>query len=138
MKSFRIKHKIKVTHGSKGMALLFTMVIMIALSSIVATYLGYIQFSTRSTGAQISDSQAMYLAEAGIYYGIYQLKLNSAWTGTPSPVALGEGIFSASVTNLGGGDYRLTSTGTVNGQFRTVQQDVNTAITPKIDTWREI
>ena len=137
MKNVQVNHKRKGFSGNKGMALLFTMVIMITLSTIVATYLGYVQFSTRSTGAQISDSQAMYLAEAGIHYGIYQLKLNSTWTGTPSPVSLGEGIFSISVANLPGSDYRLTSTGTVNGQFRTAQQDVDATVTAIINTWNE-
>ena len=137
MKNIHVNHEIKRACGNKGMALLFTLVIMMTLSSIVATYLSYVQFSTRSTGAQISDSRAMYLAEAGIHYGIYQLKLNSTWTGTPSPVALGEGIFSVSVTNLPGNDYRLTSTGTVNGLFRTAQQDVNATVTPIINTWSE-
>ncbi len=83
MKNAHVNHKIKGSCGNKGMALLFTMIIMMTLSSVVAAYLGYVQFSTRSTGAQISDSQAMYLAEAGIHYGIYQLKLNSTWIGTP-------------------------------------------------------
>jgi len=137
MKNVQVNHEIKGACSNKGMALLFTMVIMIALSSIVATYLGYVQFSTRSTGAQISDSQAMHLAEAGIQYGIYQLKLNSAWTGTPSPVSLGGGIFSVSVINLPSSDYRLISTGSVNGLFRTAQQDLNATITPVINTWSE-
>ncbi|MBC8392804.1 MAG: hypothetical protein H8E17_09610 [Deltaproteobacteria bacterium] len=137
MKNIHINHKMKGSCGNKGMALLFTMVIMMTLSSIVATYLGYIQFSTRSTGAQISDSQAMYLADAGIQYGIYQLKLNAAWIGTPTPVALGEGIFSVSVTTLPGSEYRLISTGTVNSLFRTMHQDVDATVTPIMNTWSE-
>lgn len=138
MKIFRIKHKTKVTHHNRGTVLLFTLIVMIAVTSVVGAYLGFVQYSTISTGAQISDSQAIYLAEAGIHYGIYSLKQDSVWTGTPSPVSLGQGTFSVSVSDLGGGDYRLTSTGTVDDQFRTTQQDVTATITPKIDTWKEI
>jgi len=138
MKNFRIKHKTKVIHGNKGVVLLFTLIVMITVTSVVGAYLGFVQYSTISTGAQISDSQAIYLAEAGIHYGIYSLKQNPAWTGTSSPVSLGEGTFSVSVIDLGGGDYRLTSTGTVDGQFRTAQQEVTVTVTHKTNTWQEI
>jgi len=138
MKIFRIRYKTRLTHRNKGAVLLFILIVMITVSSVVGAYLGFIQFSTKSTGAQISDSQAVYLADAGIHYGIYSLKQDPSWTGTPSPISLGEGSFSVSVSDLGGGDYRLTSTGTVDELFRTVQLDVNSTVTPKPDTWKEI
>jgi len=121
---------IRDTRYEKGAALLFTLMVMIVLTSMVGAYLGFVHSSTRSTGAQISDSQAIYLADAGIHYGIYSLKQDSSWRGTSLPVSLGEGTFSVSVADsdsvpdLGEGDYRLTSTGTVDDQSRTVQQDV--------------
>jgi Tfp pilus assembly protein PilX len=138
MKNFRIEYKKKVVHHNKGAVLLFVLIVMITVSTVVGAYLGFVQFSTKSTGAQISDSQAIYLAEAGIHYGIYSLKQDSGWTGTSFPVSLGEGTFSVNVTDLGGSEYRLTSTGTVNGQFRTIQLDVTATITPKTNTWKEI
>jgi len=124
MKIFRTKHKSKVTHGNKGAVLLFILMVMIVLTSMVGAYLGFVQASTKSTGAQIVDSQVFYLADAGIHYGIYSLKQSSEWTGTALPVSLGEGTFFVSATDLGGGDYRLISIGTVKGQSRTIQQDV--------------
>ncbi|MBN1805986.1 MAG: hypothetical protein JW837_12115 [Sedimentisphaerales bacterium] len=136
MKIFRIKHRTKATPVKEGMVLLFTLIVMITVSSVVGAYLGFVSYATRSTGAQISESQAIYLADAGIHYGIYNLLQDSGWTGT-SPVSLGEGTFSVSVTGIGGGDYRLISTGNVYGQSRIVQQDVNSTIIPKTNTWQE-
>ncbi len=116
------KHKSTIIYGRKGAALLLTLIVMITLTSVVGAYLGFVQSSTRSTGAQIADSQAIYLADAGLHYGIYNLKQDSGWAGTASPISLGEGTFSVSVTDLGGGDYRLTSTGTVDDLSRQIQQ----------------
>jgi cytoskeletal protein CcmA (bactofilin family) len=124
MRLFRFKYKTKVTYGNKGAVLLFTLMVMIVLTSMVGTYLAFVRCSTKSAGAQIVDSQVFYLADAGIHYGIYSLKQSSEWTGTALPVSLGEGTFSVSATDLGGGDYRLTSIGIVDGRSRTVQQDV--------------
>jgi len=138
MRLFRFKHKAGVTCGNKGSVLLFTLMVMIVLTSMVGAYLGFVQVSTRSTGAQIVDSQVFYLADAGIHYGIYSLKQDSSWTGTASLVSLGEGTFSVSAIPLGG-DRRLTSIGTVDGQSRTLQQDVTLApVSLKADTWQEI
>jgi Tfp pilus assembly protein PilX len=132
-----LKYKKRIASNEKGIVLLFVMFIMISLTSVVMAYLGYIYYSTRSTDAQITDSQAVYLAEAGIHYGIYNLKLDDTWTGTSSAVDLGRGDFSVTVNSLGGGEFRLISTGTVSDQSRTIQQDVNDAIIPKNNTWQE-
>ena len=110
---------------------------MVTVTSVVGAYLGFVSYATKSTGSQISESQAIYLADAGIHYGIYNLIQDPGWTGTSSPVSLGEGNLSVSVSDIGGGDYRLTSTGTVYGQSRTVQQDVNSTAVPKTNTWQE-
>jgi type II secretory pathway component PulK len=138
MKMLLNEHKSRRTYCNKGMALLFVLMVMIVLTSVVGAYLGFVQLSTKSTGAQIIESQAFYLADAGIHYGIYNLKQDSGWSGTPSPVSLGEGTLSVSVIDLGGGDYQLTSTGTVDGQSRTLRQDVNSAVMPKYNTWQEM
>jgi hypothetical protein len=138
MNNFQTICKTEVNPIKKGMALLFTLIVMVTVSSVIGAYLGFVAFTTKSTSSQISESQAIYLADAGIHYGIYNLKQDLGWTGTPSPVSLGEGIFSVSVGDLVGGDYRLTSIGNVYGQIRTVQQDVNSVAIPKTNTWQEL
>jgi len=102
MKMFRTKHKSNSPYCNKGAVLLFTWIVMIALISVVGAYLGFVQSSTKSTGAQIEDSQAIYLADAGLQYAIYRLTdsdyrgsvsrdKNSSTTGSAN---LGEGSFS--------------------------------------------
>ncbi len=137
MKILLNKYKSRGTYCNKGVVLLFILMVMIVLTSVVGAYLGFVQLSTKSTGAQITESQTFYLADAGIHYGIYSLKQNPNWTGTTSAVPLGEGTFYISVTNLGS-DYRLTSIGTIDGQSRTLRQDVNSTIIPMTDAWLEI
>ena len=143
MRLFRVKYKIKVACANKGSALLIILMVMIALTSMVVGYLGFVQASTKSTGAQIVDSQVFYLAEAGLHYGMYNLNQDSGWTGDTDH-SLGEGNFTVTSTDLGGDDYRLISTATLDDQSRTVQQDVSLVIDPNgttvaiiSNTWRE-
>ncbi len=138
MRLFRFEHKTRVTCANKGSVLLITLMVMVVLASMVGAYLGFVQASTKSVGAQIVDSQVFHLAEAGLHYGIYNLKQDSGWTGETDH-SLGKGSFTITSTNLGGADYRLISTGTVNDQSRMVQQDVSlgASLTLKTNTWKE-
>ena len=104
MRLFQTKHKPKVTYGKKGAVLLFTLIVMITLTSVVGAYLGFVQYSTRSTGAQISDSQAIYLAEAGLQKAIWNLKTpgdsgeqGEDWTTVGRTEDLGSGSYTMEV-----------------------------------------
>ncbi len=142
MKSFRIKHKLKVTYGKKGAVLLFTLMVMITLTSVVGAYLGFVQYSTRSTGAQIADSQAIYLAEAGLHKAVWYL-LNTApdsstdgsWRTTAYPAEAGPDPNDPQQESLGEGTYtiwvedsasnvKITARGTAGDLSRTIEQTV--------------
>ncbi len=104
MRLFRTKHKSKVTYSNKGTALLFTLIVMIVLTSMVGAYLGFVQASTKNTGAQISDCQAIYLAEAGLHKAILNLMRTVAnggqgegWTTTGTTESLGSGSYTMEV-----------------------------------------
>lgn len=58
----------------KGATLLITMIIMIAMTSVVGAYPGMVQHCTKSIGAQIVDSQAIYPADAGLDLAIRYLR----------------------------------------------------------------
>ena len=101
MKLFRIEHKPKATYGKKGAVLLFTLMVMIVLTSVVVAYLGFVQASTRSTGAQTVDSHAIYLADAGLQKAIWNLMRTVAnggqgenWTTAGTTENLGEGSYT--------------------------------------------
>ncbi len=114
MKPFRIKHKSKVTYGRKGVVLLFTLMVMIALISVVGAYLGFVQSSTRSTGAQIEDSQAIYLADAGVNQAIWYL-MNTApdgsgdysWRTTAYPAVPGPNSTDPQQESFGNGTFTI-------------------------------
>jgi Tfp pilus assembly protein PilX len=74
MSIFNMRYEIRDTRYEKGAVLLFTLIVMIVLTSVVGAYLDFVHSSTKSTGAQISDSQAIYLAEAGLQKAIWNLK----------------------------------------------------------------
>lgn len=102
MSIFNTKCEIRDTRYEKGTVLLFTLLVMITLTSVVGAYLGFVQYSTRSTGAQISDSQAIYLAEAGLQKAIWNLKTPVGSGGQ------GEDWTTAGTTeNLGSGSYTM-------------------------------
>jgi Tfp pilus assembly protein PilX len=91
----------RYTRYEKGAALLFTLMVMIVLTSVVGAYLGFVQSSTKSTGAQISDSQAIYLAEAGLQKAVWNLMRTAAnggqgenWTTTGTTENLGAGSYT--------------------------------------------
>jgi len=101
MKFFQTRHKSKVTYNNKGAALLFTLMVMVVLTSVVGAYLGFVQSSTRSTGAQIIDSQVVYVAEAGLQKAVWNLMRTAAnggqgenWTTAGTTENLGEGSYT--------------------------------------------
>ena len=101
MSFFDTRYKIRDVRYEKGVALLFTLMVMIVLTSVVGAYLGFVQYSTRSAGAQISDSQALYLAEVGLQKAIWNLMRTAAnggqgenWTTAGTTENLGEGSYT--------------------------------------------
>ncbi len=144
MKPFQIKHKSKVTYGRKGVVLLFTLMVMVTLISVVGAYVGFVQSSTRSTGAQIEDSQAIYLADAGVNQAIWYLNniapdgssdyswRTTAYPAVPGPDvtdpqqrSVGDGTFTIWVQDLGS-DIRLYARGTVGELTRIITQTMVT------------
>lgn len=81
-----------------------------------------VNFSARNV---LEETQARYLAEAGIAHAVHALRTEA---GTPNltllqePVQLGEGSFAVSFDL---GQSLITSTGTVNGVKKTLQLQYN-------------
>jgi hypothetical protein len=104
MSIFNTRYEIRDTRYEKGAALLFTLMVMIVLTSVVGAYLGFVQASARSTGAQISDRQAIYLAEAGLQKAVWNLMRTVAnggqgenWTTAGTTESLGDGSYTMAV-----------------------------------------
>ena len=138
----KTKHKLTVNRDKKGAVLLFTLIVMITLTSVVGAYLGFVQSSTRSTGAQIEDSQAIYLADAGLNQAIWYL-MNTApdgsgdysWRTTAYPAvpgpdpndpqqeSFGNGTFTIWVQDSGS-NIQIYARGTVGELTRIITQTV--------------
>lgn len=136
----KTKHKLTIDRGRKGAVLLFTLIVMITLISVVGAYLDFVQSSTRSTGAQIEDSQAIYLADAGLDMAIWYLRNTApdgsgdcSWRTTAYPAvpgpdpndpqqkSLGNGTFTIWVQDSGS-DIQVYARGTVGGLSRVITQ----------------
>jgi len=115
MSIFNTQYEIRYTRYQKGAVLLFTLMVMITLISVVGAYLGFVQSSTRSTGAQISDSQAIYLADAGLDMAIWYLRntapdgsTDCSWrTTTAYPLAPGPDPNDPQQESYGNGTFTI-------------------------------
>ena len=105
--------------------LITIIVVMLTLSLIGASLFelgATVNFSARHV---LEETQARYLAEAGIAHAIHALRTQA---GTPNmellrePVELGDGYF---VVSFDLGQALITSTGTVNGVKKTLQLQYN-------------
>ncbi|MFH1615947.1 MAG: discoidin domain-containing protein [Planctomycetota bacterium] len=134
MRIFRTKHKSNASYCNKGSVLLFTLMVMIGLTSVVGAYLGFVRYSTKSTGAQITDSQAVYLAEAGLQKAIWNLMRTAAnggqgenWTTAGTTENLGEGGYTMVVERwdwaLAANDATVSSDDSAVGQPATNAND---------------
>lgn len=60
--------------GQEGVVLIFGIILLVALSATVIAYVCLVGSETKRIGYQIADSQALYLAEAGICHVLFLLK----------------------------------------------------------------
>ncbi len=114
MSIFITKHRTRDMRYEKGAALLFTLIVMIVLTSVVGAYLGFVQSSTRSIGAQIADSQAIYLADASLDMAIWYLRntapdgsTDCSWRTTAYPASPGAGATDPQQRSLGEGTFTI-------------------------------
>jgi len=134
----------------KGMVLLFTLIVMIVLTSVSGAYLGFVQSSTKSTGAQITDAQAFYVAEAGLQKAVWNILTpvpQGGWgkfgagQSRSEEASFGAGTYSVTAIRTGN-TYTINSTGTVGGLSRSLHQQFSTgggpSLTPVVDTWHEV
>jgi len=142
MSIFNTKYKIRDTRYEKGAALLFTLIVMITLTSVVGAYLAFVQHCTRSTGAQITDSQAIYLAEAGLQKAIWNLKTpeisggkGEDWKTAGAEEYLGDVSYIMDVETW---DWALAANNaTASASSSAPGHDPNKAIDDSNDTWWE-
>jgi len=116
----------------KGVVLILTFIIMTTLTAIVVAFLSLTSIQTKGSGYNIADSQALWLAEAGIQKAFYTLKNDASYQNSPTTISgtLGGGTYSVSCVK-NANTYTFTSTGTVSSLNRKITQSVVVGSTPE-------
>lgn len=127
---------------SRGAILILAFIFLVALSGIVVTYISLVGRSTKIVGFGVTDSQALYLAEAGIHRAIWYLEntapdgsTDGSWRTTAYPADPGPNPTDPQQESFGNGsfiiwvegpisDIQITSRGIVAGLERTVRQEI--------------
>jgi len=83
--------------NKKGMVLILTFIIMVALAAIAVTFLYMTSVQTRASGRNIQDAQAFWVAEAGLAKARWALTTGGqavGWSEPPSsPFGAGNGTY---------------------------------------------
>ena len=114
---------------------------MLFISLIVVAFLDIVTIDQKIATNQIWDSQASFIADAGVETAIYELRLDNTYSGTGGDVEFPSG--SGDTYNVTVSGSIITSTGTIGDFSRTVE--VNFSLTPssplhtvKINSWKEL
>jgi len=104
------------THNTRahkqGYVLVLALVFLGIFFTTATAYLNFVTTSARSARVDISQSQALAIAEAGMNKAVYQLNQNTSYTGETT-TSFGEGVFTVSVSNIDSVSKRVTATGYV-------------------------
>jgi hypothetical protein len=127
------------TSGQRGYVALISVLIVGAVSLVAA--LGILTSGTesqRSTLVMQQSTQAQGLASACAEESLQVIHDNTAYTGTNS-LALGVGSCAYTVTNTGGQNRVIDTTGTVNTVVRKLKVYVTiTATSITVTSWQEV
>lgn len=74
-----------------GVVLTFGVILLVALTTVIIAYVCLVSSDTKHTGYQVGDSQALYLAEAGLQKAIWRLKYDANWRGVGETETLSPG-----------------------------------------------
>lgn len=125
-----MKHILLKTNKKTGQVLTLAIALLGIMLIVGTAVISFSEQSMLTTRHSYKKTQCLSIAEAGIDYGIRQLNLNSSYTGTTTPITIGNGQFEVAVT--GSGITReLTSTAYFPNKNnyeikKTLRADINT------------
>lgn len=104
---------------NNGMAFVAAFSVYAILLVLTATFLWMTDSDLNISTNHRDTAKALYAGEAGLEYGIYNLLADwNNWTGTPSPISLGDGRFEVAVTSLTYDRKEILATGFVDKSQR--------------------
>jgi len=104
--------KKSIYKNQKGQVILVGLVFFAVLLLFSGALTTYVSSHTKSSRTSVNKAKTLRLAEAGIDKAAYELNQDSGYTGEDN-TALGDGVFSVSVSNISGSAKRITSTACV-------------------------
>lgn len=96
----------------RGSILLLTLVFLGIFVTVSAALLGYITTSLRAERTAVAAAQALAIAEGAMDAAVSQINQNPSYAGE-TDIALGNGIFTVSVSTIDSSTKRVTATGYV-------------------------
>ncbi len=123
----------------RGYITLVSVLVVGAVGAAIATSLILLGLSSSRTSFALEQSdQAKALADACVEEALRVIRDNSSYTGTDG-FSLGQGTCSYTVTDLGGENRELESTGTVGTVVRKAEINIDT-INPQLSilSWEEL
>jgi hypothetical protein len=118
-------------------ALIAVLVIGAASLAIALTLLVSGTDSQREILITQQSAQARNLAKGCVDEALQQIRDNTAFTGTGS-LTLGQGSCTYTVTNTGGSNRTISSSGTVQNSIRKIQASVTIGTSISITSWQEV
>lgn len=110
-----------------GFILVALLVFMSLMAASAAAAVGMMTAEAQHMAYERNGMQAFYLAEAGAERSLHMLRGNPAWRTGFTSVSLGAGAYSATVADIPGGLVRITATGDVRGDVRSLEVTATTA-----------
>ena len=137
-------HKVQMRRymrENKGVALILALFTMLFISLIVVAFLDIATIDQLIATNQIRDSQAGFIADAGVETAIYELRQDNTYTGTGVDIEFPSG--SGNTYNVTVSGSTITSTGTIGDFSRTVEVDFLLIdsffpYTVRINSWKEL
>lgn len=106
--------------NEKGSGIIWALLILAMMTSISASVFGLSFWEARNVSADLSQSKAFYLAEAGLDHKLQEIRLGNS--NSISPTTLGPGSYQVTYNSATG---QITSVGTVDGFNRTIVGKIN-------------
>ncbi|MBM2817543.1 MAG: hypothetical protein HW401_133 [Parcubacteria group bacterium] len=112
--------------GNKGAALLISVLFFLIISvTLVVGSVGTVITTKRISRNLIESKSSYFTSEAGIEDALYRIKKNKQIS-NPEVTALNGGTASIVVTDSGGGEKEITSTGDISSNTRKIKASVTT------------
>jgi Tfp pilus assembly protein PilX len=128
----------------KGVALLLALFTLVLASLLAISFMDLTTTDLQITDNLYRKNQALYLADAGVEYAIYQLRNDKNWNKTKKPIDLPSGSGNTYSVTYSSTSGTITSVGALNsGPQVTLEAKVSVSgskspYTVKTIYWREL